>query len=53
MHTKGVYKCTACFTEYFLLLCWFNPVFVDFSCLTETWHNRRHLEYAFGNDKWR
>ena len=59
MYTECFYKFTACFTECLLslfwfnplFLCWSNPLFVYFTCLTETEHNRTHLEYAFGNDK--
>ena len=36
MYTECVYKFTACFTECFLFLCRFNPLFVHFTCLTET-----------------
>ena len=54
MYTECFYKFTACFREYlFFVLRWFNPVFVYITSLTETSHNRSHLEYAFGNDEWR
>ena len=54
MYTECFYKFTACFREYlFFVLRWFNPVFVYITSLTETSHNRAHLEYAFGNDEWR
>ena len=51
MYTECFYKFTTCFTECFLLLCWFNILCVYFTCLKETWNNRTHLEYAFGNNK--
>ena len=51
MYTECFYKFTACFRECLLLLCWFNPLFVYSTCLTQTWHNGTHVEYAFRNDK--
>ena len=36
MYTECFFKFTTCFTECLLFLCWFNPLFVYFTCLTET-----------------
>ena len=36
MYTECFSKFTACFTEYLLFLCWLNPLFVYFTCITET-----------------
>ena len=36
MYTEYFYMFTACFTECLLFLYWFNPLFVYFTCLTET-----------------